>query len=96
MSFMPSASAPPEQVQALHQLLTRARRLAITTHYNPDGDAMGSALGAAHILRAMGHEVTVVLPNTPPSFLHWMPGALDAIAYDTNKEGAERAVQAAD
>ncbi|MFT3885521.1 MAG: bifunctional oligoribonuclease/PAP phosphatase NrnA [Flavobacteriales bacterium] len=96
MSSTPSASAPPAQVQALRELLSRSPRLAITTHYNPDGDAMGSALGAAHILRVMGHAVQVVLPNTPPTFLHWMPGAGDTLAFDTAKEACERAIKEAD
>lgn len=96
MSFPPSSTAPADTVAAFRQLLDRSPRVAITTHYNPDGDAMGSALGAAHILRSMGHTVQVVLPNTPPSFLHWMPGRATTLAHDTDKEASERAVAEAD
>lgn len=41
-----------------------------------------------HILRAAGHEAKVVLPNTPPSFLHWMPGYGEAVAYDKAQDAA--------
>lgn len=70
----------------LQALLEGHRRCAIVTHYNPDGDAMGSSLGLAHVLRHMGHTVQVVLPNAPPPFLRWMPGAGDCIAADTAAE----------
>lgn len=66
--------------------------MAITTHHNPDGDAMGSSLGLAHLLRAAGHGVKVVLPNTPPAFLHWLPGFADCIAFDRDPNGAKRAI----
>lgn len=53
---------------------------------------MGSSLGLMHVLKALGHTVQVVLPNTPPAFLHWMPGFEEAIAYDVNRERAVAAV----
>jgi len=87
--MLTTPSAPPEQVKALQQALDRPRRIAITTHYNPDGDAMGSSLGLAHVLRRLGHQVQVVTPNTPPSFLHWMPGAGDVLAFDKQPEASK-------
>jgi len=48
---------------------------------NPDGDAIGSALGLWHILRARGVAATVVLPNSAPSNLLWMEGAADMLVY---------------
>ena len=50
------------------------KRIAIITHVNPDGDAMGSSLGLSIILRNMGHETSVITPNPYPEFLHWLPG----------------------
>lgn len=85
-------SAPLEQVALLAKELDRPRRIAITTHYNPDGDAMGSSLGLAHVLERMGHTVQVVLPNTPPSFLHWMPGYGQAIALDRQPAESRSAI----
>ena len=78
---MPFPSAPPEAVAALSELLRTPRRIAITTHYNPDGDALGSSLGLLHVLKAMGHHVQVVLPNPAPKNLHWMPGHAGAIDW---------------
>lgn len=89
MSF---PSAPHAQVAQLQALLDRPKRIAIVSHYNPDGDAMGSSLGLMHVLRALGHAAQVVLPNTPPPFLRWMPGFNTALALDKNKEASLAAI----
>lgn len=77
-------------------MLAAPRRIAITTHYNPDGDAVGSSLGLAHVLRAMGHTVHVVLPNPAPGNLRWMPGQQDAVDHDSHPENAEKILADAD
>ncbi len=46
----------------------------ITSHVNPDGDAVGSSLGLFWFLKRLGHHVHIVIPNSFPSFLTWMPG----------------------
>lgn len=85
-------SAEPTALAALRELLAAPKRCALITHYNPDGDAMGSSLGLAGVLRAAGHTAHVVLPNTPPPNLQWMPGHADVIAGDTDREAAVRAL----
>lgn len=90
MSF---PSAPEDQVQRLKDLLSRPKRVAIVSHYNPDGDAVGSSLGLAQVLRTNGHTVGVVFPNRPPPNLHWIPGYPDAITHDQDPEQAERLVR---
>ena len=87
-----TSSAPQEQVAALSEALSRPRRIAITAHYNPDGDAMGSSLGLALVLRELGHEVQVVLPNAPAAFLHWMPGANAILSLDKDAPASRTAM----
>jgi phosphoesterase RecJ-like protein len=86
-------SAPADAVSALRELLARPRRIAIVTHFNPDGDAMGSSLGLCSVLNKLGHHAHVVLPNTPPMNLQWMPGFAGALAWDKDKEASERTVR---
>ena len=43
------------------ELLRRARRPFVTTHFKPDGDALGSALALGRALRSMGAEVDVAV-----------------------------------
>lgn len=64
-------------VTALHA----SRTVVVTTHRNPDGDAIGSALGMWHLLRSLGKDVTVVLPNAAPSNLQWMEGASHMLVF---------------
>ncbi|GMU94339.1 MAG: DHH family phosphoesterase [Candidatus Hydrogenedentota bacterium] len=48
----------------------------ITSHVSPDGDAVGSLLGVAHLLRAMGKsDVTCVLEDPVPRVYRWLAGA---------------------
>lgn len=93
---MPSLSAPPEAVRELSALLSTSRTIVITTHYNPDGDALGSSLGLNHVLKKAGHQVRIVLPNTPPFNLHWMPGYTDVLAYDRAREESDATVRNCD
>lgn len=59
--------------------LREARRVAVLSHVDPDGDAIGSALGLAWILRAAGRDVQVGLPGGSPRAYAFLPGA-DGIA----------------
>jgi phosphoesterase RecJ-like protein len=86
-------SAPAPQIAQLRALLAAPKRITIVTHYNPDGDAIGSSLGMAHVLRAAGHTVQVVLPNTPPGFLGWLPGFSTCIAWDKQPAPAVEAIR---
>lgn len=86
-------SAPEAQIISLRALLSTPRSVAIVSHFNPDGDALGSSLGLWHVLTKLGHTAQVVLPNTPPLDLHWMPGYTQAIAWDTARLESERIVR---
>lgn len=55
-------------------LLKKSNHIVIVTHYNPDGDAMGSSLALYNYLIKVGKSVTVVTPNDYPTFLQWLPG----------------------
>lgn len=58
-----------ESARVAGAALAGARRVALTTHVNPDGDGLGSEVGLAHLLQAAGREVVVVNPTpTPPRF----------------------------
>ncbi len=62
-------------ITKLQELLTdRRQNISIIVHTNPDGDAIGSALGWYAVLKNIGFtDVSVIAPNSYASFLHWMP-----------------------
>lgn len=79
----------PELLQGLSALLERSKRIIVTNHTNPDGDAMGSVLGLAGLLEKLGHEVQVIVPNEYPEFLNWIHGNDKVLVYEQSIEQAE-------
>ena len=46
--------------------LKKLNRIVVTGHVNPDGDAVGSALALAAILKQLGKDVQVVFNDDMP------------------------------
>lgn len=57
-------------------------KIIVTTHKNPDGDALGSSIAISRFLRKLGHQVSLVIPDAIPSFYKWMPDLDRAIIFD--------------
>ena len=53
--------------------INKAQTIAILTHENPDGDAIGSALGLYNALKQMGKNPDVIIPEYPRIF-EFLPG----------------------
>jgi len=63
----PSGTDPANgDMQQAAQALLSARTVAIGSHVDPDGDAIGSTLGLLFALRQAGIEAIPVLPTTAP------------------------------
>lgn len=74
-----------------------AESIAIITHQNPDGDAMGSSLGMRYFLLSLGKtNVANIVPTLYADFLSWMPGAEHMIQAEQQPELAERTLREAD
>ncbi|HET8572789.1 MAG TPA: bifunctional oligoribonuclease/PAP phosphatase NrnA [Edaphocola sp.] len=71
-------------IEAVFPLLSQPKKIFITTHYKPDGDAIGSALGLYHYLLQKGHQPTVVSPSAVPDFLQWLPGMEQVFNFETD------------
>jgi len=78
------------------QLLNHPRRIVITTHHKPDGDALGSSLGLYHWLKKYGHDVEVVVSSDFPTFLDWMPGRQEVLIYPDQPEKCQTLLERAD
>lgn len=64
-------------------LLQRHRRFVLTSHVNPDGDAIGSEMGLARFLRSRGAEVRIVNQDpTPDTLLFLEKDGFRAEVYD--------------
>lgn len=87
---------PDSQVQKIKKLLSVKQKIVITTHNNPDGDAMGSSLALYHYLKELGHDVQTVVPNMYPQFLAWIPGCNKVIIYENESAKAQKLLEKAD
>ncbi|XZF15340.1 DHH family phosphoesterase [Chitinophagaceae bacterium MMS25-I14] len=85
-----------KQIQDIFPLLQSPKKIFITTHHKPDGDAIGSMLGLYHYFIAKGHEVVPVSPSEVPDFLTWMPGIDKVLNYEEVPQPAQDALAAAD
>jgi phosphoesterase RecJ-like protein len=75
-----------ENINELKSFLAIPKDIVITSHRNPDGDAIGSSLGLRHYLEQLGHTVRVAVPSEFPGFLDWMPGAKDVFIFDLHTD----------
>ncbi len=82
-----------QSIKAFYPQLTVPKKVVITTHQKPDGDAMGSSLALYHFLTDLGHSVTVISPTNWAGFLKWMPGANMVVDFDFSKEVATKLLQ---
>ena len=84
-----------EKAKELHSLLKESTKIVLTCHVRPDGDAIGSTLGLFHLLKALGKEPTVVVPDKPPYTLHFLPGYKEIAIYTSHPEFCEKVVNEA-
>lgn len=70
--LMPTKDATIPQVAAA---LKDGRRFVVTSHVNPDGDALGCSLAIAELLDALGKQVTVYNESRVPDAYGFLPTA---------------------
>jgi phosphoesterase RecJ-like protein len=74
-------AASPERA-ALHAFLERHASFLLTTHVNPDGDAIGSEVAFARWLTGRGKQVRILNDSpTPPAFA-WLTAGNPVEVYD--------------
>jgi phosphoesterase RecJ-like protein len=84
------------QINEIFPQLRDPKNVVITTHQKPDGDAMGSSLGLFHVLKQLGHSVTVISPTNWADFLDWMPSTKLVLDYERQTEEANELIDKAD
>lgn len=77
----PIAAAPAFMAQ-----IAAAQRILLLTHINPDGDAIGSLLGAYHMLQALGKEPIPVAASELPYYSVVLPGVEAVTIYQAGSD----------
>lgn len=67
--------------QAVANALEQTGRVLVASHYDPDGDALGSSLGLMHLLERQGKTVWVHSAGPIPEEYGFLPG-LDRVSKD--------------
>lgn len=80
----------------LRKTLNEARKIVITCHTNPDGDALGSMTAMMSVLRRMGKEVVGVAPDRWPDNLNWLPLMGEVLQYLKHEDEVKQRMQGAD
>jgi len=84
------------QLDGMHDFLSSPKKIIITTHQKPDGDALGSSLGLYHYLLKKSHTVSVITPTDYPKFLWWLPGNKKVINFEHQELKAKKLLDEAD
>jgi len=84
------------EILELKKLLNQKNKIVITSHTNPDGDAIGSTLAMYHYLVKLGNSVEMLLPNKFPEFYSWLPDSDKIVLYDKSSKYAQTILKEAD
>lgn len=78
-------------ITEVNNYLNRYDKVVIVTHVSPDGDALGSSLGLWNYLKDNRvDDVTLVVPNSYPTFLNWLPGSESIVNFEEETEKATK------
>ncbi|MGC8834410.1 MAG: DHH family phosphoesterase [Armatimonadota bacterium] len=64
---------PPDLAQKALKLLNEGNSFIVTSHVNPEGDAIGSMLAVGLVLEGMGKQVSMILQDPIPQIYHFLP-----------------------
>lgn len=84
------------EILDIKSLLSNPKNIVIVPHKNPDGDAMGSALGLYNYLKMDNHNVIVITPNDYPDFLKWLPGDDSVLKFESQQKESKTLIDKAD
>ena len=80
----------------LRQMIDGCRNVAIIVHKGPDGDALGSALALAEVLRKKGKNTTIISPDDVSSMLSCIKNVDAILSFKSNNDKATPVLQYAD
>lgn len=84
------------KISEIKELLEKSRQILVTTHTNPDGDAIGTSLALYHYLIGKGKQARLVVPNSYPEFISWLPGNEDIIVFENDRKASLHILEESD
>ncbi|MBM4169278.1 MAG: bifunctional oligoribonuclease/PAP phosphatase NrnA [Ignavibacteria bacterium] len=77
-----------KQLAAAQALLSEKHSFLLTTHLNPDGDALGSELALARFLSSIGRDVIIINHDATPSMYTFLDPAGHIRQYESTRDNA--------
>ena len=84
------------EIALLRDTINTSDNIILCCHRSPDGDAIGSMLGWAEYLKAVGKLPTCIIPDAYPDFLQWLPGTERMMRYDKHAAFMDELIDKAD
>lgn len=82
-------------IAEIKEILSSPKDVAIISHRNPDGDAIGSSLGLKLLLEKSGHVVKVIFPSDYPSTFYYLKAIDSSIVFDQDHDLARTVLKEA-
>jgi bifunctional oligoribonuclease and PAP phosphatase NrnA len=96
MSSPPTATELASDLDAVVESLRSGDRFLVTTHENPDGDALGSMLATKLALEQLGKDVRMFLGGEAPLPAEYAFMSLDGLVRKMPEDAGERTLVAVD
>jgi phosphoesterase RecJ-like protein len=71
-----------QEIKVLNDLIAKHQRFVLTTHINPDGDAIGSEIALTEYLRSFCKEVNIINNSATPNNYKFLDGNEEIIVFD--------------
>ena len=73
---------PHQDIITIQTWLKGLPPITIITHFNPDGDAIGSSIALKLYLEKQGLKVDCIFPSAFPSYYNWIPNVSEALIFN--------------
>lgn len=84
------------QIEKFKSLISSQKNWVIIPHVSPDGDAIGASLAFLLVLSELDVNARVIVPDTAPQFLSFLPGMDQLIVGKQNQNKADTLILKAD
>lgn len=75
----------PSELSKFKTIVENVSRIVITCHKKADGDAIGSSLALCLILRKLGKNATVIIPDQLPDSLCFITKGIDYVTFNRSE-----------
>jgi len=83
------------EFEKIIELIGHSQLIAVTSHHNPDGDAIGSVLALNGLLTSLGKTSVPMVPNDYPGFLKWMPSGENMLVFSADPDRCKKIISEA-